>query len=223
MDYMELVNVTCPPEIAVEVRAMTGNAASGDTLWDLAPGLEPDCGNNVLGLLADKVDADADDIFLSAYFTAATRMSNTLTTDVRATIGNAASQVNIEDRPDLARTYFTALMVNQIDIREALALRAIGPLWGGDPRSVAWQYHLYLAALDTPDAVKALADHTATIENGNDATNLLRSMATLRKPAIRDVLATYSDDMRHADGPDGPGARISETVTVLIDTYQWTE
>ncbi|MBT0956276.1 hypothetical protein IV417_02660 [Alphaproteobacteria bacterium KMM 3653] len=221
MDFVELVNATCPPGIAAQVQGFRGGAAEGGRYWDLTPELGGVCGSNVLGLLAERVDARSDGVFLAAYFAQASDHVATNTAQVRERIAQAAARVDIEARPDLARGYFTALRLNRIDIREALALRPIAPMQGGEFRQLGWQYHLYLASLDTPGALAAMASHVEGIASGNDVTNLLRSLVELRRRDVRALLETYRGDQRHADGPNGPGATIAQSVAIWIDAVDW--
>lgn len=223
MDYLELVNATCPIGIATEIRTIGSDLSAGDKLWEIAPTLDPECGSNVLALLSSKVDAGTDPLFLSAYFSEAVRLSASNTPAIRQLVGDAASRVEITQHPDLARSYFSALIANNIDIRPVLIQKNIPMLSGNEFRSLPWQYHLYLVALDTPHAIQMIERHLLTVQNGNDATNLLTSLANIRKPDVRRVLQSYSDDTRHADGPSGPGATISQTVTALLEGYAWGE
>lgn len=170
----------------------------------------------ILGYLANRIGPNAEPEFVTVYFTTAGDLARQNPTTVREAIAAAATRVPFGQMPETAVPVFGALRANRIDIRPALAKTLISDWTFVRPQDPTWQYHLYLADLCTKGAVAALADKIAAATDGNDATNLLKSLATVRNEQVRQVLASYRDDRRHADAPDGPGLTIAQTVQSLL-------
>lgn len=216
--YPEVVN-HCSAPIAAEVQAIDGTTPKGsDALIDILMGrsLADNCLTSVLGLLAGSIGPTTGLSFVTDYFQFAYRLAAQNPPDVRNAIGTAAARVSFQQMPDAGVAVFGALRANRIDIRPTLAKTFVSDWSFVRPQDPTWQYHLYLADLGTPGAVEAMAKKIAATPNGNDATNLLQSLATVRNDEVRKVLALYQDDQRRADAPDGPGLTIAQTVQLLL-------
>lgn len=222
MDYSELISQHCPAPYVAEARGLNAASPAGeDALWDMLanPDASDACRSALLAYLSDRIGPDTASGVLGAYFTYATRAAKAHDGATMERIASAAARVDIEAAPEIAPTYFGALRALRIDVRPALsATLATG--WGApDPRDATWQYHLYLADLGTPGAMDALAKRLAATVSGNDATNLINSLATLRSPAAKKVIEGYRDDQRRATGTEGPGLSIAQTVEILLRTW----
>ena len=55
-------------------------------------------------------------------------------------------------------------------------------------------------------------------DNPNDLTNLLRSFAALKGEAATEIIKSYADDPRRAEGVSGPGTgqALSDTVEQIL-------
>lgn len=216
--YPEVVN-HCSAPIATEVRAIDSTTPSGsDALIDILMGrsLADNCMTSVLGLLASSIGPNTELSFVTDYFQFAYRLATQNPPEVREAIGTAATRISFQQIPDAGVAVFAALRANRIDIRPTLAKTFVSDWSFTMPQDPTWQYHLYLTDLGTTGAVEALARKIASTPNGNDATNLLKSLASVRNHEVRQVLAMYRDDQRRADAPDGPGLTIAQTVQLLL-------
>lgn len=216
--YPDVVN-HCSAPIAAEVRAIDSTTPSGsDALIDIlmGRGLADNCLASVLGLVASSIGPNTELSFVTDYFQFAYRLAAQNPLQVREAIGTAAARISFRQMPDAGAAVFAALRANRIDIRPTLA-KTFDSDWSFTlPQDPTWQYHLYLADLGTTGAVESLAKKIASTPNGNDATNLLKSLATVRNDEVRQVLAKYRNDQRRADAPDGPGLTIAQTVPLLL-------
>lgn len=223
MDYIEIVSDLCTPSVAAEVRAINLQVMSGeDKFIELlqSPTTSEGCKSAVLAYLADKMHSPTSSV-ASLYFEQAARLVDAHSKDTVKRIQQAATSIKVQSYPDAARNYFNALKLNHIDIRQYLS-ETLSPDWNFKaPEAVTWQYYLYLADMDTSGALDALAQKISKTKNGNDATNFLVSLASLRSIGAKKILEQYRGDQRTADGPDGPGATIDETVSIYIDTMNW--
>lgn len=219
MDLYQQVVDHCSMPVAAEVRSLAdgtpqGSDALADILWDR--GLADGCLASILGYFANRIGPGTEPAFVTVYFTTAGDLAHANPPAVREAIAAAATRVPFGQMPEAGVPVFGALRANRIDIRPALAETFVSDWSFVRPQAPTWQYHLYLADLGTPGAVAALAEKIAATTNGNDATNLLKSLATVRNDEVRVVLETYRDDRRHSDAPDGAGLTIAETVGFLL-------
>lgn len=219
MDFYQQVIDQCTMPVAAEVRSLVeGTPQGADALagivWDR--GLADGCIMSSLGYLANRIGPNTEAAFVSVYFKTAGELAHKNPLAVREAIAAAATRVPFGQMPEVGVPVFSALRANRIDIRPTLAKTFVSDWSFTRPQDPTWQYYLYLADLGTTGAVEALARKIAETPNGNDATNLLKSLATVRNDEVRHVLAKYRDDQRHADAPDGPGLTIAQTVQFLL-------
>ena len=129
-----------------------------------------------------------------------------------------AAYLRIPYDPTIALTYFMGLRATGIDIRDHLRLKVRIDWNFVHPRQNAptWHYFMYLASLGEPGALEDLAAKIAATANGNDATNLLESLAELQVPGVDAILRSYANDRRRADGTEEPGLPISENVKMWL-------
>jgi hypothetical protein len=136
--------------------------------------------------------------------------------EIRDSVAAAYRRMPYSDA--IAMAYFDGLRQTGIDLRDRLLGRFREDWSFAQPRlnAATCLYYLYLASLGEPGALDRLAEKIAATKDGNDATNLLRSLADLRAPGVAEVLRRYADDQRRADDPEGPGMTIAENVKLFL-------
>jgi hypothetical protein len=178
-----------------------------------------ECVVHCVTLVAKRLDNACDPQVISDFCGTTATYAKFIKPDARREI--KAAYLRFEYNQSIARQYFIGLRYNQIDVRPQLKHKIKEDWSFKRPRKNAatWHYYLYLASLNEPGAYIALAKKLAATKDGNDATNLIKSLADLKTKQIKDILLKYKEDERHSDGPDGPGPTIAQTVTALLPTF----
>lgn len=178
-----------------------------------------ECQVEALRLIASRLDATSHPLVIGDFCSTAATLSRFLPPDAISDIKSAYLRFPYHE--PIHVHYFHGLRLNHIDLRPHLAGKLTDDWSFNHPRQNAqtWHHHLYLASLGDPDAYTRLAEKIATTTDGNDATNLLKSLAELATAAAKDILLRYANDPRRADGPDGPAMKISETVALLLQLH----
>jgi hypothetical protein len=225
MDYDAYLSQQCPMEIQQIVRGADLRRSSAAQVFDQVADIgtaDFRCLLTAIGYVGQglnpRSDARAVDAWLVQVATYAGYFSAEELEDTRKTM----LKIAIPDGNGMM--FFEALRRNNIDIRAELAGK-VPPVWTfARPRdlgALAWHYNLYLARFRDADALGALANKIANTRSGNDVTLLLRNLAEVGTVEARDVITAYANDERTADGVDGPGPRISETVQLLLANTIW--
>ncbi len=210
----------CPPEVRAHIQTVDLRSSESSTLFAWIAGRAAlECQVDAVAAIAERLDADSDPQVIDDFCAAAATYARFIAPADRARVRDAYLRFPYRDA--IAMNYFAGLRLNQIDIRAALAGKVDEDWTFVHPRrdAATWHHYLYLASLDTPGAYEAIRDKLAGTTNGNDLTNLIKSLAELGTPRAGDILRAYRGDPRTADGPVGPGMAVGETVQVLLETY----
>lgn len=213
MNYLDI----CPPAVVEYIQAADLRKASSSALFTwVEANADRQCALATLEAVAGWLTPESDLSVVDLFCNTVAAYAQLLDEDQKAIIKAAYRRMPYD--PAISMNYFLGLRKAGIDLRSHLRGR-IKPDWSfAGPRRDAetWDHYLYLASLDEPGALEALADKIAATESGNDATLLLKSLADLPGPGVEAVLKSYADDPRTADGIDGPGMAISENVRLLL-------
>ncbi len=178
------------------------------------------CQVRAIEAIAKRIDAQTDPLVMSEFGGWAATLSKFLIPAVVAEIKAAYQRFPYTD--SIALSYFLGLRQNAIDIRDRLKDQVPEDWSFSHPRgqdAATWHYYLYLASLEDPAAFPALSQKIAATENGNDAANLLADLSQVKVAGVRQIIESYADDTRHTDGPNGPGAMISELVPIWLMNF----
>lgn len=213
MDYVDI----CPPSVVYKIQeADLKSSDSADLITWVEENADRACAVAALAEVARRLTPEADLQVFDLFCNAVATYARMLDPAQKARIEEAYLRMPYQG--DISFNYFLGLRYTGIDIRDALKGR-VGIDWSfASPRRDAetWDYYLYLASLDEPGALEALADKIAATKDGNDTTLLLMSLADLPGPAVTEVLKRYAADTRTADGVNGPGLPISENVKLWL-------
>jgi hypothetical protein len=213
MDYVDV----CPPAVVTAIREADLRSYDSRNLITWAETeAGRDCAVAALDAVAQRLSPDSDLAVIDLFWNAVATYAPMLDADQTETVRLAYMRVPYN--PDLSFNYFLGLRNTGIDIRGRLRNRVpIDWRFTSTRRNAAtWDYYLYLASLDEPGALKALARKIAETESGNDVTQMLRSLSDLRVAGVDDILKSYADDPRRADGVSGPGLPISTNVELML-------
>lgn len=213
---MDFVDV-CPPAVVARVQAedLSAEGAQGLFSW-IGDTATAACRLKALVAIAARMDADSHPGVVRAFASAVTSNARFLPPDALEPLAGAFRRVRID--AEGAAGYFGALRATGIDLRDHLRGRVPEDWSFADPYSGAttWHYHLYLASLQEPGALDALADKIARTESGNAVSLLLQSLDQLGGAEVTEVLRRYLGDERREEGMTGPGSTVGATVEVLL-------
>jgi hypothetical protein len=215
---MKTSAANCPDNVREHIQSADLTSSESSTLFAWIAEHSPlECQVHAVGAVAERLGADSDPQVIDDFCAAAATYARFLEPEDRTKVRDAYTRFPY-DR-SIALNYFGGLRSNLIDIRAQLIGKIQEDWTFENPRrdAATWHYYLYLASLDTPGAYEALRKKLADTENGNDLTNLLKSLAELETPRTKDILLEYREDMRTADGPVGPAMTVSETVKILLN------
>jgi hypothetical protein len=217
---MDGIEQYCPPAVIERVAKTDLGADADEALFSwLAVNADLRCQVHALIEVAGRMDAGAHVATVVDFCSSAATYARFLSDFGRAQVREAYLRMTYD--PVIHFAWFMGLRLNRIDIREKMRGRIIEDWTFSHPRRDAetWQYYLYLASMDEPGAYEKLSAKMAATENGNDATNLLKSFAELGTPRAREILLTYADDPRQAEGPEELELPISETIKLLLARF----
>jgi hypothetical protein len=209
----------CPPAVLERVRAADLRSTDSSALFGTIASEPIECQVAALRVVAARLDATSHPQVTGDFCSTAATLARFLPAEARGDVRAAYLRFSYDD--SIHASYFLGLRVNRIDIRPQL-LGKIAEDWSFEhPRrdAASWHHHLYLASLADAGAYAKLAAKIAATASGNDATNLLTSLAELETDAAKEILLRYADDPRRADGPSGPAMRVSETVARLLELH----
>lgn len=214
MNYVDV----CPPAVVYEIQKADVRSAdsSGLILW-VASHAERPCTLAAIEAVARRLMPDSDLTVIDLFCNAVASYADLLDADQKAVI--RAAYLRFPYRPTIASNYFLGLREARIDLRAELVGKIPVDWTFASPMNDAqtWDYYLYLVALEEPGALDALAAKIAETRNGNDATLLLMSLAELPGHDVDEILKTYADDPRTADGVNGPGLTIAANVQLMLE------
>jgi len=213
MDFVEI----CPPVVVAHVRGTDLAVEASHRLFAwMRQEASPECRRAALAEIAGRLDGTAHPAVVEAFAAAVAGHARFLPAATLQAVAEAYGRMPYA--PEIARTYFHALRVTGIDVRDMLRGRLTEDWSFAQPYSGAatWHYYLYLASLGEPGALEALADRIARTERGNETALFLRSLAQLPGDAVTEVLRAYAEDPRRVDGMTGPGAPVSVIVAGLL-------
>ena len=217
---MKTSAANCPDNVREYIQSadLTTSESSALFTW-IAEHSPLECQVHAVGAVAERLGTDSDPQVIDDFCGAAATYANFFEPKDRTKVRDAYTRFPYSD--SIAMNYFGGLRRNQIDIRAQLTGKVEEDWTFENPRrdAATWHFYLYLASLDTPGAYEALRKKLVHTDNGNDLTNLIKSLAELKTPRTKEILLEYRDDMRTADGPVGPGMTVSETVKILLETY----
>lgn len=209
----------CPAVVTEHIQSADLSSSEHSTLFSWIAEHSPlKCQVRSVGTVADLLGVSSDMQVIDDFCGAAATYARFLEPDERQKV--KAAYTRFPYQASVALNYFSGLRHNRIDIRAQLSGKIKVDWSFENPRrnAATWHYYLYLASLDTPGAYEAIEAKLAATVNGNNLTNLLKSLADLGSPRVVAILSLYREDTRTADGPDGPGIKVSETVKTLLNT-----
>ncbi len=210
----------CPPEVIKRVESMDLTSSDNSMLFSwIEENSKQECVVQCVAIVASRLDNTCDLQVIGDFCEAAATYAKFFEPEAKQQIKDAYLRFGYD--ASIAIQYFNGLRYNQIDVRTHLK-GEIKEDWSFNrPRrdAATWHYYLYLASLKSPDAYVALAEKLADTKDGNDATNLIKSLADVKTKQTKNILLKYKEDERHSDGPVGPGPTIAETVEALLPTF----
>lgn len=213
MDYVDI----CPPAVVHRIQeADLRSSESSDLITWVEVKSGRECAVAALEAVAKRLGPDSHLSVIDLFCNAVASYARSLDPSQIAIIRAAYRRFPYD--PAISFNYFLGLRNTGIDLRDRLRTR-VGINWDfASPRRDAetWDYYLYLATLEEPGALDALARKIAETKYGNDATLLLLSLSELRVKGIDEILRSYADDPRTADGVSGPGLPISENIKLWL-------
>jgi len=210
----------CPPAVIQHVQTVDLAASENSDLFSwIAENSSLECQVHSLVAVAERLDDTSHAQVIDDFCGSVATYARFLEPEAKEKI--KLSYLRFTYYPSIAMNYFNGLRYSQIDTRPQLKGTIKEDWTFNHPRQKAetWHYYMYLASLDEPGAYEALEKKLAAIKNGNDLTNLIKSLADLRTERTKNILLQYSKDTRRADSPVGPGQMIAETVSILLETY----
>lgn len=213
MNYVDI----CPPAVVYQIQqADLRSAASSNLITWVEENSDRQCAIAAMEAIAARLTVDSDLSVIDLFCNAVASYAHMLDADQKAVIREA--YLHFPYNPVISFNYFLGLRNTHIDLREELHGRVKINWDFHSPRRDAetWDYYLYLATMDEPGALEALAHKIAETKNGNDATLLLMSLAEVPGKGVDDILKLYANDKRTADAVDGPGLPISANVGLLF-------
>ena len=210
----------CPPAIIEVIQEADLQTDIGDTLFArISQDTTQDCQLYALSLIGGRLSPRTH-LSVSAEFAETAGMfARALTRTQRDMVRDAYLQMPYHR--SIAVSYFNGLRLNGIDIRAHVADKVTGDWSFRHPRdenAETWHYFLYLASLEEHGALQKLENKMDETDNPNDLTNLLRSFAALKGEAATEIIKSYADDPRRAEGVSGPGTgqALSDTVEQIL-------
>jgi hypothetical protein len=217
---MVLNEGSCPVSIIKHIMEADLNSSENSTLFSwVAEKSTLACQVYSLGLIARRLDDSSDRQVLVDFCSSAATYAKFLTPQIVQDIKDAYLKFPYNESSSLS--YFNGLRYNQIDIRSYLKGK-IKEDWSFTyPRKKAqtWHYSLYLASLGDGPAYLALDKKLTSTTDGNDLTNLIINLATLKTVQVKEILLKYQQDLRRSDTPGGPGITVGESVLLLIEKW----
>jgi hypothetical protein len=213
MNYVDI----CPPAVVYQIQQADLRLAESSTLiaWVEQNSKWP-CALAVLEAVALRLKADSNVAVINDFCNTVANYAGTLDADQKTTIREA--YLRFPYSPSISFNYFLGLREARLDLRDHLQGRIALDWTFASPRRDAqtWDYYLYLATLEEPGALEALARKIAETKSGNDVTLLLMSLAEVPGKGVDTILKLYADDPRTADGVEGPGMPIGQNVGLLL-------
>ena len=213
MNYIDI----CPPAVVYQIQeADLRSAASSNLITWVEVNSDRQCAIAALEAVAGRLTADSNLSVIDLFCNAVASYARALDADQKAII--RAAYLRFPYRPDISFNYFLGLRKARIDVRDDLRDK-VGIDWTfASPRRDAqtWDFYLYLATMEEPGALEALASKIAETKSGNDVTLLLMSLADLPGKGVDDILKSYANDQRTAEGVNGPGLPIAANVGLLL-------
>jgi len=214
------IDMNCPPDVIEYVQTVNLASSENSKLFSwIATNSSLECQLDSLAAVAERLDDLSNpqviDDFCASVATYARLLTPETTKKVRA------AYIRFPYHQSIAMNYFNGLRYKKIDIRSHLKGKIKEDWTFKSPRLNAetWHYYLYLASLEDLGAYEALKKKLAATVNGNDAMNLIKSLAEVRTEHTKKILLQYRDDTRRAEGPEGPEQTIAETISSLLRTY----
>lgn len=225
MEYDVNLSRFCPVEIQQIVRQADVRQSSAGLIFDQLTEIgtaDFNCLLNSIGYVGQSLNSSSNPTAITAWLTEVATYAGYFQPEQLKDLKDVLVRLAVPEGNGLL--YFAALRRNGIDIRKHLVGR-VSPDWAfSKPRDVsatAWHYNLYLARFRDAKAVEALAEKIAMTTGGNDVTLLLNSLADVGTTEVREVVKIYVNDSRSAEGVDGPGLLVSETVALLLSQTLW--
>ncbi len=217
---MDFDDTNCPPAVIEYLQTVDLASSESSSLFSWIASNSPlECQVSSVAAVAERLDDSSHPQVIDDFCASAATYARFFVPDAKKKIRDA--YLRFPYYPAISMNYFNGLRYNQIDIRSHLIGKITEDWTFQNPRQNAetWHYYLYLASLDQLGAYEALEKKLAATENGNDATNLIKSLAEVRTERTKNILLKYTQDTRRAEGPEGPELTIAETVNSLLMAY----
>lgn len=210
----------CPAEIVSEVKAADLRRPAGDDIFYVVESQDagPVCVLASTLYLAPKMTARVHGDVQTGFLTSVATYAGLFPAEALPLLAEAMTRLPRTD--ENAFIYFSALRLNQLDLRDKLE-GTILPDWSfahpRDADATTWHYYLYLASLGDAEALDALIDKIDSTEDATNAYALLTDLTELPDSRVTQVLRRYASDDRLTRGSSGPGASLGELVQILLD------
>jgi hypothetical protein len=213
---MDYVNI-CPPAIVYRIQEADLKSSSSSGLLTFVQGAaDRRCVLAATEAVARRITPLTDPQVFGAFANTVASYASDFEPDQIPVIREA--YLHYPYNRKIAGEYFAGLRRTGIDLRKELRNK-VRPDWSfATPYSDGdtWDYYMYLASLNEPGALEALAAKIADTTDGNDVTLFLTSLADLPGPEVEAVLNRYAHDTRTADGVEGPAMSLADTVAHLM-------
>lgn len=224
---------SCSPETLKKARSIDLRTDEANTFFrDRFNGGDAkgeECVRELIHLVSERIEASTHYSLRDGYYGTVATYARFLPKDTMAAVEAAYLRTGF-DREN-SRSYFLGLRATRIDLRAFLKTRVgkddwssfSGPSANATEDATTWYYYVYLASLETPGALEAIERKVRATKSGNDVANLLTDLAELKstpaKAGVRRILASFANDPRHTDGPNGPGMKLSQAIPLELQFF----
>lgn len=229
MDYLELLNQHCPPNVAEYVRTVDPYTARSifwpDGFREPAD-LAPECMVAMLGVQGPKLRPDMPERRVASYFSYAWIFAKHLPPELIADVRIVA--IAIKPTDVIALRYFRALRALKIDIRAEIASQFVevpseGPLYSFDKTDRYYQYMLYRATLGDREAYDWLNTTIDRLFQPAHVMDIQDDIAENKVPGWEDIVRRFIPDRRQDPGVSGCGGLIvGNNAEILLNIFPWT-
>lgn len=210
---------SCPDIVLEKVKGLDLTKSDGESLhsvftWIESQSKSTGCVVDSLITIADRLNAQSDRQAIAAFCSTVATYAKFLKQEDLVRIKD--SYLRFPYNPVDARDYFSGLENSKIDIRDHLKdkIKIDWSFLQLRQKDETWVYYRYLASLNEPQALEALAKKISTTSYGNDVGLFLIDLSESNIEGVDNIIRRYENDSRRFDSSNGPGLMISEWVKI---------